>query len=332
MSDELATGLAASANEPAADSTPSTPDAVLDAAFDEPSEGAAPSEPSGSPEPAQEPGAATSQPQEPAKPETQPGEPPRERWDTILANARTKAKEEALAEHKNALEIFQSLQRDLPGTLAQLLEEAAQDERFSDTITAKAAALLNARKQKGKLDEEPAADLQTNDGALVYSADQLRKWHEWNNRQIEKRLGEQFKPLTELSQQFATAEERAKATQEANSVAEKRGALWKQMPHFEANKDAILKRQGELYTEAAQQHGFDAVNGPWELLQRAYAEVVTTQALPKLQAQQTNTLIAEAAKKRAGSSGDPAAMPPAQPRKPRTVDEALDQGFSYSGA
>jgi hypothetical protein len=101
---------------------------------------------------------------------------------------------------------------------------------------------------------------------------------------------------------------------------------------FEENRTAILKRQGELYEDAVKQPGFDVVNGPWDLLQRAYFDVIQTQALPKLHAKQTQDLVAEAAKKRAGSSSDPAAAAPAQPRKPRTVDEALDQGFAYAGA
>lgn len=324
MSDDLTTGLAATANEPMAESP--TIDATLDAAFEPSSEESAPSEPSGDAPPATEPVAAIQPPQDTAKPET--GEPPRERWDTILTNARTKAREETLAEHKAAVELMQSLRSDFTGTLAQLLDEAAGDSRFSEAITAKAAALLNARKQQATHQEEPQPDLQTPEGALVYSAEQFRKWQDWNVRQVERRLSEQFKPLTELSQQFTTAKERAAMVAQAQQWGQKQAAMWKQMPHFSDHKDAILARQGELYTEMAQQPGFDPAQAPIEALQRAYAEIVTTQALPKLQAQQTDTMIADAAKKRAGSSSDPAAMPPAQPRKPRTPDEALDQVFS----
>lgn len=327
MSDDLTAGLAASANEPEADSTP-TIDATLDAAFDPSSEAPAASDPSEQTDPAKVPAAATAQPQEPLKPESAKGEPPREKWEHILANARTKARDEALAEHKHALEIFKSLQTDLPGTLAQLLEEAASDDRFSDAITAKAAALLNARKQRGKLDAEPEADLQTADGALVYSADQLRKWHEWNTRQMERKLGEQFKPLTELQQRFTTVQQRIEDEQKALTSAKERGAMWENMPFFKDHKDAILERQQAIYAELKQQGATDDVNTPWLALQRAYAEIVNTQALPKLKANETATLVASAAHKRAGSSVDPSAHAPATPRKPRTPDEALDQVFN----
>lgn len=326
---ELAAGLAASANDPVAETT--TIDATLDAAFSSP-EPAASSEPSGQPEPAHEPVAATQQPQEPAKPETQTGEPPKERWDSILANARTKAKEEALAEHRDALEIVQRLRSDFSGTLTQLLDEGIADQRFADTLTTKAAAILAARRQQAKQDVEPEADLQTADGALVYSAEQSRKWQEWNTRQMERKFGEQFKPLMELQQQFASLKQRAADQEQANTIAAERGEQWKQMPFFEDHKAAILERQQALYAEL-EAHGkqggkFDAVNAPWVALQQAYREVVTAQALPKLQAQQTQQMVDSAARKRAGSASDPAAAAPAQPRKPRTVDEALDQVFS----
>lgn len=330
MSEELSTGLAATANDSVADSP--TPDTVLDAAFASP-EPAADSEPSDAPESVSEPAAAIAQPQTPAQPSGAKGEPPRERWDSILENARTKAREETLAAHKDHLEVVRRLQEDFPGTLAQLLEEGSIDPRFSEQLTSRAAAILAARNKTVKADIEPEADLQTADGALVYSADQLRKWHQWNATQTEKKLSAQFAPLQQLQQRFEQHQQQVQMAQEAASVAEERGATWKSMPFFADHKDAILSRQAELYAEAhaAAQRGerrFDPVNTPWEALQRAYAEVVSTQALPQFQSQQTNTLVAQAARKRAGSSSDPAATAPAQPRRPRTVDEALDQVFS----
>ncbi len=331
MSDELSTGLAATANEPVADSP--TIDTVLDTAFESSPEPAAGSEPSGDPQSAEQPVAATQPPQTTEPPSGVKGEPPKERWDQILANARTKAREEALAEHREHLEVVQALKTDYVGTLTKLLEEGASDTRFSEALTAKAAALLNSRKQEAKANSEPEPDLQTADGDLVYSADQLRKWHQWNQNQTTAKLTEQFKPLRELQQQFEQVKQRQRDEQQAMSIAEERGASWKTMPLFDAHKDAILSRQAEIYAdaEAAFKRGegrFDPVNTPWSALQQAYSEVITSQALPKLQSQQTDSLVAQAARKRAASSSDPAASAPAQPRKPRTIDEALDQAFS----
>lgn len=330
VSDALATGLAASANEPTADS--STPDTVLDAAFAESPALAASAEPPTSPEPAKEPVAATSQPQEPTTSELgKKGEPPPERWDSILANARTKAREDALAEHRDALEIVKNLRENFTGTLAQMLEEGAADPRFSQEITAKAAAILSARRQQAKADDMPQPD-QGDDKYVWYSPDQQAKLDAWKARQLKSELLNEFKPLMDLRQQIESSKQQAQERHQALSIAEERGALWKAMPHFSDHKDAILQRQAALYAEMEQQaqqgqRRLDPVNAPWEALQRAYAEVVTSQALPKLQVQQTNTLVASAAHKRAGSASDPAASAPAQPRQPRTPDEALDQVF-----
>ena len=139
--------------------------------------------------------------------------------------------------------------------------------------------------------------------------------------------------MQQLQERIEQQQQTEQLRKEAFTVAEERGQSWKTMPFFNEHKTAILTRQQEIYAEmhAAGQRGelrFDPVNTPWQALQRAYSEVISTQALPKLQSQQTDNLVAVAARKRAGSSSDPAAMAPAQPRKARTVDEALDQAFS----
>ena len=332
MSEELTSGLAATANESPADTQPATPDAAMDAVFDAPAEPTASSADPISPAPAIEPVAAIAPPQNVAKPDGAKGEPPPERWDSILANARSKARDETLAEHRDRLDIIDRLQQDFPGTLAQLIEEGAADPRFSEQITSRMAAFTAARGQAAKANTEPEADLQTSDGALVYSADQLRKWSQWNAKAAEEKMTAQFKPLQQLQQRFEQHQRVMRDTKEAESIAEDRGGVWRQMPHFDVHKDAILSRQATIYAELEAQgkrgeRRFDPVNSPWDALAMAYREVVSTQAIPKLQSQQTEQLVAQAAHKRAGSSSDPAASAPGRPRKPRTEDEALEQVF-----
>jgi hypothetical protein len=335
MSEELASGLAATANEPTTDVQ--TEDAVLDAAFAEPSAEVNPSES----QPVEQPVAATQLPQEPVKTEAGKGEPPKERWDTILANARTKAREEALAQHREHLEVVQSLKDDYAGTLERLLDEGVVDPRFAERLTAKAAALLSARRQQAKADEEPQPDAVTRyeDGSQEpsYTPGQMKKLYEWRERQMKSGLMDEFKPLLEMKQQFEQVKQQRKDAETAMAIAQERGAGWKNAPFFKENKDAILARQIELNDAAmeAAQRGegrYDSTNTPWLLFQQAYNEVVNSQVIPKLQSQQTDSLVAQAARKRAGSSSDPAASAPAQPRKPRTVDEALDQVYGNAGA
>jgi hypothetical protein len=327
MSD-LTTGLAETSNSPQVD----TVDAALDAAFASPPEESAASDTPAEPAPTPEPAAAIAQPPTQTEPEGAKGEPPKERWDTILSNARAKAREEALGEHKDALEIVQRLRTDFAGTLTQLLDEGVADPRFADAITSRAAAILSARRKAGAEDTEPQPDavMRYEDGTTEpsYTPAQLRKWQEWRERQLERKVSEKFQPLQQLQEQFQRHQLAKQEADKAAGVAEQRGAVWKTMPFFADHRPAILERQQAIYDELKSSPGFDPVNSPWDALQRAYAEVVTAQALPKLQTQNTQALVAEAARKRAGSVSDPAASAPAQPRKPRTVDEALDQVFS----
>lgn len=333
MSEELSSGLAATANEPTAD-TPSI-DAALDAAFASTPEPAASSDPSAPSEPAKEPVAAIQQPQDTKPDAGVKGEPPKEKWDQILANARTKAREDAIAEHKDALEIVNRLKSDFAGTLTQLLDEGVADPRFADNLTSRAAAILAARRKAAAEDRDPDPDVQwkADDGSTIagYSAEALRLALARNAQQVEKKILEQFKPLAELQQQFTSAKQLAHEAQQAQAIAEERGAEWKAMPFFTENSDAILQRQQELYVAAKDQPGFDPINAPWKLLQQAYREVITSQAIPKLQTQQTEKLLAAAAHKKAGSASDPAASLPATPRKGRTPDEVLDQAFAGIG-
>lgn len=327
---ELAAGLAATANEPVADS-PATPDSVLDTAFESPSEPAAGSEPSETPDPDAQPVAATQQPQDPAPQSGVKGEPPRERWDSILENARKKAREEALEAHKDALDVVRQLQANPGATIAQLLEEAAGDERYSEFVTSRAAAILAARNKAATQDARPEPD-QGDDKFVWYSPEQQQRLDEWKERQIEKKLSERFAPLQQLQQRLEQHQQQVKATEEVAQTVSERWSQWESMPFLKENMDAIKQRQGEIYAEIEAQgkqglRRFDPKDAPFEALQRAYSEVVSTQALPKLRSAQTGQFIADAARKRAGSSSDPAAHAPAQPRKPLTPDEALDQVF-----
>lgn len=332
MSEELSTGLAATANSPSADTTPATPDAALDAVFDAPADEPASSDPSAQTDPAPEPVAATAQPQEQPKADVgAKGEPPRERWDTILDNARRKAREDALAEHRDALEIVNRLKSDFTGTLTQLLEEGASDARFADQLTSRAAAILSARRKAAAEESEPQPDavMRYDDGTTEpsYSPAQLRKWNEWRERQMEAKLMQKFQPLQQLQQRFEQHQQTRQEVERAAQTVERRMTPWQSAPFFKENKDAIKARQQEIYAEMEGQPGFDPQEAPFMALQQAYNEVVQTQVLPKLQTQQTERLVAAAAHKRAGSVADPAASLPATPRRPRTPDEALEQVF-----
>jgi hypothetical protein len=178
-----------------------------------------------------------------------------------------------------------------------------------------------------------------------------RKWREWNDRRIERqvlaRVEEQYAPIKQSFEQAQKTRETAAKWQQYEATVEKRAkenaARWDAMPFMDKTPDgkatpireAILKRAHEVAEELKQQLGsgapIDPMELPWIALQHAYGEVVSKQAIPSLQAKTQSQLIQTAVKKSQGSTVDPVASAPAQPRKARSVEEALDQAFSGVG-
>lgn len=319
-----------------ADSTPTTVDATLDAAFADVSSGsAATSQPEASPAPVQTPAPARTEPQQPSA----DGPIPLDRHTQILANAREKAKQEAWAQWQHQyggpLSVAQALQADFTGTIQQLLSEAVEHPEYGPAVVAQAARLLSGRRgaKAPEVNAEPEPDLQTADGQLVYSADQLRAWYKWNAQQQEQKLYERLQPFQQIQDRVQQADALRQLTTDATNRAKDRSEAWKGMPFFEDHKAAILERQQAMFEEMKAQavrgeRRFNPNDAPWEALQRAYQEIVTQKALPTLQAKQQQSLIQAAVAKSTGSRPDPAASAPAQPRRPRTPDEALDMAFA----
>lgn len=246
----------------------------------------------------------------------------------------------------------QNLRANKAQTIAQWLEQQKGDPEVTATI---ARILSSRRGQKAAaelagqpLGEEPQPDLQTAEGELVYSAKQLRQWQDWNKRQLLGEVEQQFGPIKESFQQQQNARKAAEDWKQyesaVNTKAQERAKQWDAMPFMEKNQDgtptpiraAILKRSSEIASELTakverRELRMDPMDLPWTALQQAYAEVVPAQGLPSIQAKQQQQLIQTAVTKARGSQADPMASAPAQPRKPRSIDEALDQAFSAVG-
>lgn len=333
--------------------TYSTPDQALDAAFEELSKPA-----ETPPEPEAQAGEVPTT-EEPPKVEETPGETkegpiPFTVHKTALENARTKAAEETerrmLAQLESELKplrehilLAQQLQADRVNTIARLIEQSKDDPQIAALL---GRSLAGRRGQKAE--DEPQPDLQTAEGELVYSAKQLKAWQDWNMRKLMGEVEQKYAPLVQSHEQTQKAQEAARKWQEYEATVQQRteanAALWDAMPFMEKNQDgtpsptrtAILKRSRELADELTQQIGkgtiqINPLDLPWIALQRAYAEVAKSNVIPSLQAQSQTQLIQTAVRKSQGSAVVPAASAPAQPRKPRSVDEALDQAFEGLG-
>src|SRR3990167_4887959 len=110
-----------------------------------------------------------------------PGEPPKERWPDILANRRTKASDEGMAEWKQqygwaesvdraaveeASRIGQLYQQDRAGYLKQLTQEALADPTLAPIIRSEAARVLAGAKQ-AQPESEPDIPILDQQGNVV---------------------------------------------------------------------------------------------------------------------------------------------------------------------
>jgi hypothetical protein len=106
---------------------------------------AAPSAPSAPSTPA----SATATPAAPPSATSAPapsGEPPRERWDDILNNTRTKTRSEVEAEYKQKYGWADSFQTDPYAFVDSWMDQLASHSQYGPQILAKAARMLQARR------------------------------------------------------------------------------------------------------------------------------------------------------------------------------------------
>jgi hypothetical protein len=283
---------------------------------------------------------------------------------TAMENARTKAAQETeqrllqqlqeeLTPLREEILFAQNLKANKTAAIAQWLEAHKDDPDVTALLARSLAGRRGLKNQLPPQDEpEPPRFADGPNGELMFDPALDQKWREWNDRRIERqvlaKVEDQYAPIKqtfEQAQKERQAAEKFKQYQTAVETRSKeRGQLWDGMPFMEKNQDgtpsptraAILKRQAEIATELTQQVKagqlrIDAMELPWVALQRAYSDVVPKQGIPSLRAKEQQTLIHAAVTKTRGSQADPNASAPAQPRKARSVDEALEQAFAGIG-
>lgn len=339
MSD-LAGGLASAANaapaapastpEPSAPSTPATPAASSPAPVSladhfreiesEPAS-AAPQEPA-----IEQPAPATVEPTPvDVSAEKKPGEPPQERWPAILENARKKANEEALTQFQQQyggdVQFSQRFKSDPIGTITQLVGELQQHPEYGPQLRSHAAKVLGQRAPK--VEPEPQPDLVGRDAngqeVTFYSAEQNRKWQQWQSNQMRQQLTQEFAPVMEVARE--RQQEREKREYVAQATEAYRPAVEEvmEMPGFKEHRAEIVDRQKQLFDEAvkAGQKNID----PMRYVLRAYREIVPA----KLQQQQQQQLATSALAKAAGRDANPASVVASPPSPPKSLTDAFSQ-------
>lgn len=189
------------------------------------------------------------------------GEPPKERWDTILANARAKAAEDAIAPYAWAKQVdpqeFQQIQRlagyfkpggDVVSGLQQLIAEARKDPGVDAQIRSFAAKTLAQRSQpQPEANQEPQFLVPQQDGSLAFDPTAFAQWKQWNQTQLLSQVDQRLQPLQQTQQAVEAERAALQAKQEIRHYTESElssAAKWKGMEDkaFRAKVGETLSR------------------------------------------------------------------------------------------
>ncbi len=141
--------------------------------------------------------------------------------------------------------------------------------------------------------QEPAPDLVTEQGKPVYSADQLKAWHRWNNAQLDEKYG---RPLQQLQQASQVAEITQRASAEAQTTLHEARTTWEGFPELEPKIYALMKSDGRV------------------TLDSAYNRVFREEYLPTLKTRERQAVLSDLAKKPGASTVSPSAAGTAVPK------------------
>lgn len=249
----------------------------------------------------------------------QPGEPPKERWDAILANARTKAAEEALAPYAWAKQVnpqeFQQIQQiarhfaggDTLSGIKALLAEARKDPAIDQQLRSEAARMLAQARQP----QQPSGPdltpipVQLENGQVVqlHSAEQVEALkQQWLN-DVRQEFQPVMKTVESVQQERAQAQRDHQIQQFVTTTFEDI-KTWPGMDNPEARK-AVAQ---ELAA-----HGVSGDDHREVLLavDRAYRKLV----LPTLNQKAEAKLLDSLKTKAAASVSNPAAAAASAPRR-----------------
>jgi hypothetical protein len=344
----LDAGLAATTNaapvaspsaEPAQSTAdkPQTLDGIFDQTLSELSAGeTAPPPPVASTPEATTPAPATTEPPtDQTAAEPAPGPIPLDRHKAILENARTEAAKEAETkfqqQYANELQFVQAWRADPIGAFRQMFAEMRANPQLRPYLASMVGSELAASRraaQQPQADAEPEADLQLQDGTLVYSAPQQKAWQQWHAKQLRQEMTKELAPAMQIAQREQFRQQQEQAVSMAMDGYKPYVEELKAMPGFSDHAKEIVARQQALFKEVGGRAD------PMTLLFRAYREIVPAKQQAQQQqqlAQTQQSLVQQAGVKLAAAAHNPAASAPAQPRKPRTVDEAFDQAMAEVG-
>lgn len=241
----------------------------------------------------------------------QQGQPPRERWDSILENARRKAREEVESQYqeiqwarqidRGELEAARAwmdlgnrnpmlaLDQLLNGIIQSSPQARAQVERYVQNLFAQGQGQRH-------VDDDPAPEPdiptdQSNGQPVVYSAQQMQKLLAWQQRQLTKQFQQEMQQQVGPIQAERAAQQQQRMVETYSKQAV--GAV-RDLPGFNENKVEITRIYAQMPLRDGRTEG--------EKLRDAYLQVVGK----KLQFQGRQQAVQDITRKAGATTVNPA--------------------------
>lgn len=216
---------------------------------------------SAQPAPAEEASPATTAPvSEGAEPTSEPGPIPFDRHKSALENARAKAAQDAEAALRAKLGWAERYAPDEVANATQMLQWVRSDPQGFMRF------LKSQVPEEAAPEQPPAPDLKAEDGTLVYSAPQMQKLLDFQQRQWrsawERDYGPTLKAVQEAQMTFA-------AGQEASAMLAKARAEWPRFSDLEADIKRLMVETPALglqdaYIQAFKDRGVKMLEEGWK--------------------------------------------------------------------
>jgi Fe-S cluster biosynthesis and repair protein YggX len=158
------------------------------------------------------------------------GEPPRERWNDILANARAKAAEEAIAplswakqvsqqEYQQVAELAKRASADPIGYLQDFIKELQGSPEHAAQLRSLAARALAQRQAQPTESQEPEFMLPQPDGSIAFDPAGFASWKQWQQKQLLAQVQERLQPYQQTHEQLQAERAAAKEHHESQQFA-----------------------------------------------------------------------------------------------------------------
>lgn len=207
------------------------------------------------------------------------GEPPKEKWEQILANARTKAETEAMTKWREqygwaetvdraAIEQAQQLGKlyttDRAGYVRQLLSEAVTDPELAPIVRSEAARILAGSRQPHAPSFEPDIPVYDAQGQLVNQTFSAEKQRELITHIVTEALGKEVGPI---KQDLDARQAAQKKVDDQIAFDKTIKDIWddsSDLPHFTEHAAEIGKVYAALKTDGTPESHARALRQAWK--------------------------------------------------------------------